>query len=234
MRVLSVNVGRPRTIDIGASGKTTGIRKEPVPGAVEVTPEGLAGDAVCDRRYHGGVDQAVYVYGQADYDWWSQTLGRDLEPGTFGENLTISDLESARAQVGDRLIIGGRVLGGTTVLGEATVLEVTAPRIPCGKLAWRMGDPAFVGRFRAAERPGVYCRVIVPGTVRAGALVEYERYSGPTITMIEMFRGYYDPHADEATLRRHLAAPVAVRHRTRKEKELVELIGRAGERRASS
>ena len=68
---------------------------------------------------------------------------QELAPGTFGENLTISELESAPLAIGDRLHISG------------VILEVTAPRIPCWKLAQRMGDPGFVKRFRAAERPGL-------------------------------------------------------------------------------
>jgi MOSC domain-containing protein YiiM len=87
----------------------------------------------------------VYVYGTPDYAWWSETLGRELAPGTFGENLTVSGLESAGLRIGDRLQIG------------TVGCRVTAPRIPCVTLAVRMEDPAFVKRFRQAERPGVYC-----------------------------------------------------------------------------
>ena len=81
------------------------------------------------------------------------------EPGTFGENLTIAGVETAQALIGDRLAIGD------------VLLEVTSPRIPCVTLAARMGDPGFVKRFRAAERPGFYCRVLQEGFVRAGDAV---------------------------------------------------------------
>ncbi len=119
---------------------------------------GLEGDSIVDKKNHGGRDQAVYIYGGADYAWWSRArpdLDHGYQPGTFGENLTISDLESAEYAVGDRLQIG------------EVVLEVTAPRIPCVTLAARMGDPQFIKAFMAAERPGLYCRVIVEG-IRAG------------------------------------------------------------------
>ena len=78
-------------------------------------------------------------------------MGREIAPGTFGENLTISDLETAGLAIGDRIQVGD------------VCLEVTAPRIPCGTFAARMGDPGFVARFRIAERPGAYCRVIREG-----------------------------------------------------------------------
>ena len=148
MHILSINIGATRTIGNANVSGQTGIYKLPVAGPVQVTADGLADDAIVDTRNHGGPDQAVYVYGGADYAWWAAELGRELAPGTFGENLTISDLESAALAIGDRLHVSG------------VILEVTAPRIPCWKLAQRMGDPGFVKRFRAAERPGAYCRVI--------------------------------------------------------------------------
>ena len=88
-----------------------------------------------------------------------------------------------------------------------------------------MGDPAFVKRFRAAERPGLYCRVLTPGSVQAGDPVTVERYTGATISVLEMFRGYYDNALSATTLRRHLAAPIAVRARADIEKRLQKLGG---------
>jgi MOSC domain-containing protein YiiM len=213
MYLISVNVGQERSIQIGKQADMTGIYKVPASGAVAITADGVAGDAVVDTENHGGADQAVYVYGAADYAWWSAELGYEVEPGTFGENLTISALESAEFAVGDLLHVG------------AVTLQVTAPRIPCATLAARMGDPAFVKRFRAAERPGLYCRVLAPGSVQAGAPVTVERYTGATVTVLEMFRAYYDNVLSEATLRRHLAAPMAARARADNEAKLARLLG---------
>ena len=106
------------------------------------------------------------------------------------------------------------------------VLEVTAARIPCATLAARMGDPQFVKRFRHAGRPGVYCRVIREGTIRAGEPVRHEPYNGHVlITAGEMFRDFYDRDWDEARLRRYLAAPIAIRDREDRARELAELTG---------
>jgi len=220
MRLSSVNVGAERPIrGAKASGKT-GIYKEPVEGPVKVTRNGLAGDEISDTENHGGVDQAVYLYGVSDYEWWSRELGRDLPPGSFGENLTVAGLESAKALIGDRLRVG------------SAVLEVAAPRIPCVTLATRMGDPAFVKRFRAAERPGIYCRVIREGYVRAGDEVSYEPYEGEPVGALEVFRDFFEPEVSEAAIRRHLAAPIAVRARVEKEARLEESLrqGEAGSR----
>jgi len=203
MNLISINMGREQRLeDTGLSG-TTGIYKRPVAAPVAVTPLGLAGDAVVDTEHHGGADQAIYIYGTADYAWWSAQLGTELEPGTFGENLTIDGLESVQLHVGDMLHIG------------VVTLQVTAPRMPCATLAARMGDPGFVKRFRRAERPGAYCRVLRAGMLQAGAPVTLERYPGDTISIAEMFRAHYEPQPGDETIRRHLAAPIAARARAR-------------------
>lgn len=212
MQLISINIGAARAIAKAGKSGRTGIFKEPVPGPIAITVEGIGGDAICDTRNHGGPDQAVYVYGTDDYAWWSAELGRDLEPGTFGENLTIAGLASAAYSIGDRLHIG------------TAVIEITSPRIPCSTLAARMGDPGFVKRFRHAERPGLYCRVITPGVVQRGDSVIVEPYVGPTVTALEMFRAFYAPDDSEASLRRHLAAPIAIRARADKQAQLDKLL----------
>ncbi len=211
MHLISVNIGSEQPILNGKKSGKTGIFKLPTTAPVEITQAGLAGDNISDTENHGGVDQAVYVYTAPDYAWWSQTLGRDLAPGIFGENLTISDLESASVRIGDWLRIG------------AVLLQVTAPRIPCVTLAARMGDPTLVKRFRHAERPGLYCRVIESGIIHAGENVTLEPYPGETITAVEMFRLFYENNPTEAAIRRILAAPVAIRARLDNEKRLESL-----------
>ena len=214
MQILSVNIGQKRTQPKGNELETTGIYKRPTKDAVEIKTLGIQTDAICDTKNHGGPDQAIYIYGTADYDWWSTELGKGLEPGTFGDNLTISELESAGFNVGDRLQVG------------STILEVTAPRIPCGTLARRMGDAHFVKQYRHAERPGLYCRVIREGSVRAGDDVQVERYTGETISILQMFRDHFDTNKSEETLRRALRAPIAIRERIEAEEDLQKLLSK--------
>ena len=203
MKLLSVNIGAITEMpeSVKSSGKT-GIFKQPASGSVRVSENGVDGDTIVDKENHGGVDQAVYVYGGADYAWWSSQLDQPLAPGTFGENLTISDLESAPLRIGDRLHVG-----------LSLVLEVTAPRIPCATFAYKMGDPQWVKRFQKGERPGVYCCVIEAGDVCADDVVTLEPFSGETVTVLEIYRYWYEKDDDQAFLRRALNAPVAVRVR---------------------
>lgn len=208
MHLISVNLGQERILQRKGRKEKTGIFKFPTNAAVRVTKPGLQGDVIISKKHHGGPDQAIYVYGQADYEWWSRELGMDIAPGTFGENLTVSELESAQFNIGDYLHIG-----------EVT-LQVTAPRIPCGTFATRMNDPQWVKKFRYAERPGLYCRVVREGFVKTDDSVSVERYTGETISILDMFRDYYEKDKSAATLRRHLNAPIAIRARRDLEKEL--------------
>lgn len=213
MELISINIGHARTQQRRNFIETTGIYKEPVDRPVSVKLSGIEGDLIHDKKYHGGPDQAVYIYGAADYAWWSQELGRDLAPGTFGDNLTISELESAHFQVGDYLHIGD------------VTLQVTAPRIPCGTFAARMGDPQWVKKFRRAERPGLYCRVLKEGVLKVGELVRVENYPGETISIVEMYREHSNKHKSEEVLRRHLNAPIAIRARKDLQAQLQALRG---------
>ncbi len=215
MRLLSVNVGERRIQPKRDGPEITGIYKLPTQGPVQITRLGIPGDFIGDLKNHGGEDQAVYVYGEVDYAWWSQELGHPLEPGTFGENLTLAALESAGFNIGDRFHIG------------STVLEVTAPRIPCSTLARRMSDPMFVRLYRRAERPGLYCRVIHEGPVSTGDEVTLETRIGETVKAIEIFREHYAVEKHEGALRRFLTAPIASRTRVDVEKRLARLPARS-------
>ncbi len=208
MRLLSVNIGQSRTQPKGDALEITGIYKEPVSGSVQVGPLGLPGDFISDQENHGGPDQAVYLYGLPDYEWWSQELGVELEPGSFGENLTLSDFESARYNIGDRLQVG------------SVLLEFTAPRIPCSTLARRMHDPSFVKKYKQAERPGMYCRVIQPGTLQAGDVATLIPCRGKTVSALDVFREHQSREKHVDLLRRILASPVAIRERLDVEEDL--------------
>jgi MOSC domain-containing protein YiiM len=197
---------------IGSRTTTTGIYKRATRGAVAIGPLGLSGDTIWSKKHHGGPDQAVYVYGEDDYAWWSAELGRALGPGTFGENLTVAGLATPRATVGDRLHVG-----------EAVVLEVTCGRIPCGTLTARMGIRAFSRRFREAARPGLYCRVIQTGSVRTGDPVRYEPAAGPTIGIVELGRLFSARDVTPEQLELALAAPIDERGRRDMELQLAAL-----------
>ena len=214
MEVISVNAGRSELMRIGARTVETGIRKGPVERG-HVGPLGLAGDVVADVENHGGLDQALYLYSADDYTFWAAELGGAPEPGTFGENLTLSSFGAEPVRIGDRYRVG------------AALVEVTAPRIPCAVFATRMGEPGWVKRFADARRPGLYVRVLESGKVAAGDPVE--RLGGlnghPHPTVVDLMDVWYDREPDPALLERLLASPLAERARANVESKLARAVG---------
>ncbi|MDQ0922512.1 MOSC domain-containing protein YiiM [Pseudarthrobacter sp. W1I19] len=135
----------------------TAIDKRAVDGPVKVHRLGLQGDIQANRVHHGGPDQAIYAYSQADADYWAAELQRELPPGIFGENLRVDGINPTHAVIGELWKIGLDV-----------EVEVTSPRTPCATFQRRMAEPQFVKRFTGEGRVGAYLRVIKVGTIRAG------------------------------------------------------------------
>ena len=154
--VVTANVGEVTEVRWRDEIIHTGIWKYPVGGRVPTQGHNLAGDEQADRRAHGGPDKAVYAYALEDEAWWATELGEPIKPGTFGENLTVANIDVTNADIGERWEVGG------------ALLEVCQPRTPCHKLDARMNDPHFQQRFKAALRPGAYLRIIRPGDVGSG------------------------------------------------------------------
>lgn len=186
MKLLSLNVGQARPVPYTDQPEgLTGIDKRPVAGPVKVTApgpkgvgaSGLAGDAVCDTRHHGGDHQAVYAFAREDLDAWERELGRPLANGTFGENLTTWGVDVAGALIGERWRIGPDL-----------VLEVASGRIPCRTFQEHLGEKGWVRRFTHRGAPGAYLRVIEPGEIRAGDPVEVVHRPEHDVTVAVQFR----------------------------------------------
>src|SRR5262249_18793397 len=70
----SVNVSPIPTFEVGGRTIRSGTLKAPVAGRVRVRALGVDGDAQADRRFHGGTEKAVYVYGAEHYDFWRSRI----------------------------------------------------------------------------------------------------------------------------------------------------------------
>ncbi|MFB8180000.1 MOSC domain-containing protein [Streptomyces sp. NPDC055966] len=186
MKVLTVNLGRPQPVPYTDQAQgVTGIDKKPADGPVRVAApgpkgtgaSGLAGDAVCDLRHHGGDEQAVYAFAREDLDDWERELGRSLANGCFGENLTTRGLDVSGALIGERWRVGAEL-----------VLEVTSGRIPCRTFQGHLGERSWVRRFTRKAVTGAYLRVIEPGEIRSGDPVEIVHRPDHGVTAAMEFR----------------------------------------------
>ena len=179
MKIVSVNVGRPREIDWKGKTIRTSIFKEPVQGRVRLEALNFVGDEQADLSVHGGPQKAVYGYASEHYDFWRQELpGVHLPWGAFGENLTTEGLLEEEINIGNRYQLG------------SAVVMVTQPRIPCYKLGVRFGRDDIVKRFLKSGRPGFYFSVIQEGEVGAGDALELVYREAADVTVADILRLY--------------------------------------------
>jgi len=192
-RVVSVNVGLPRTVHWKGRDIVTGIFKEPVEGRIRLRRLNLEGDRQADLSVHGGRARAVYTYPLEHYAFWQEQLSRELPPGAFGENLTVEGLPlEEEVGVGDRVRIG------------TALLVVTQPRLPCAKLVLRFARADMVKRFLASGRTGYYLAVEVEGDVGAGDRIE--TFAHPArMPVAEITRVYARDRDDLAAIGRLVA-----------------------------
>jgi MOSC domain-containing protein YiiM len=160
-RVLSVQVGPARPLDVSGGRVLSGIRKQSVHGRVAVRALGLEGDEQADLSAHGGLAKALYAYPVEHYPFWQQQrrswgVPDDLVHGALGENLTLEGLLEIDVCVGDQLCFPG------------CVLRVTQPREPCYKFNAVMGSEEAARSMARSGFPGFYLAVDDPGSIAAG------------------------------------------------------------------
>jgi MOSC domain-containing protein YiiM len=174
--VLSVNVGRPRSIRVGDRTVRSAIGKAPALRRVRVGLTNLDGDRQADLRVHGGPNKAVYAYDLSGYAYWEGELGRELPHGQFGENLTVEGMPETEVRIDDVYRVG------------SALLQVSQPRSPCFKLALHMGRPDFPAAFLASGRTGFYLRVLEEGDVGAGDSVTLVERDPRSLSVLDTAR----------------------------------------------
>src|SRR5215831_42606 len=196
MKVVSVNVGLPRTVQWKGKAVSTGIFKAPVSGRVPLRSLNFDGDRQADLSVHGGPDKAAYAYPAEHYAYWrGEFPDMTLPWGMFGENLTTEGLDDGALQIGDRFR-----------LGSAEVM-VTQPRLPCFKLGIKFGRDDIVKRFLASGRLGFYFKVVGEGDVAAGDELLVVERAKDSMALSEIARLYARDKEDLEGLRRMVGVP---------------------------
>ena len=196
MKLISVNVGKPRLALYNGATINTSIFKEPVSGPVHLRKLNLDGDRQADLSVHGGPFKAVYAYPSEHYEFWRQELpGTALPWGKFGENFTSEGLSERELHIGDRLQIG-----------TATIM-VRQPRVPCYKLAAKFHRDDILARFLRSGKSGFYFSVELEGIVTAGDSFEFQSREPQAISIAEMNRLYVEEKYNRNLLEKAIATP---------------------------
>lgn len=196
VKLLSLNVARPRLTVYQGKTINTGIFKLPVSGPVPLRTLNLEGDRQADLTVHGGPFKAVYGYPSEHYAYWREEFPEmELPWGMFGENFTTAGLLEADLHIGDRIQIG------------SAVLVVRQPRMPCYKLAAKFQRDDIIDRFLHSGRSGLYFSVEQEGVVENGDTFEFLRREPESITIAEMNRLFVADKYNRPLLEKAIATP---------------------------
>jgi MOSC domain-containing protein YiiM len=196
MKLISVNVGRPRDVIVGDKTVRTSIWKSPVQGSVHVSTLNPDGDQQSDLSVHGGVDKAVYLYPSEHYSYWRTELPDfDLPWGSFGENFTTDGILEDQIKIGDRIRIG------------SAEFMVTQPRMPCFKLGIRFDRRDMVKCFLASKRTGFYLAVLREGEVEQGDAIDFTERQENGVTITDIVSLYSTDSQNQELLHRATKLP---------------------------
>ncbi|CAG5084199.1 MOSC domain-containing protein [Parvicella tangerina] len=160
MKIISTNIGQRKSVVWKGEMLETGFFKYPVHHAIELGETDVLKDNVVDRKHHGGIDKACYIYSADHYSFWKKLFPEvDLTYGAFGENLTLQGLNEKDIRIGDRFEIGKK--------GDV-IVEVAQPRQPCMKLGIRFNTQKVIKAFVNQPYPGIYLRILKTGEVNTG------------------------------------------------------------------
>ena len=177
-QIVSLQVGKPRWHESGLPGSSgdqrwySGIIKETAQSPMMLTEFNLVGDGQADAINHGGRDKAVMAYAYAHYAHWLVDLQREhLPTAAFGENFTVGNCDESQVCIGDIYKVGD------------AIVQVSQPRQPCWKQERLLNATGLIGKMTQTSRTGWYYRVIQPGKVATGSLLELIERKFPHLTI---------------------------------------------------
>ena len=179
MRILSVQVGKPRSVEHRGRTVRTAIYKDPVLFRVR---SGDSASTATPRRTcastAGRTRPCTPTTSRATHTGATRSA-RDLPHGQFGENLTVEGMPETEVRLDDVYRAG------------TALLQVASPRSPCFKLAMKMEDPLFPKAFLQSRRTGFYLRVLEEGELGAGDAITLVSRDAAAPTVDQAVRDAY-------------------------------------------
>jgi len=190
MLVLSTNIGNLTPITWNGKELHTGIFKYPTNSTLLLEKDKVANDAIADRKVHGGIYKACYLFSAKHYPYWKKRYPNlDWNWGMFGENLSISDMDETQIRIGDIYRIG------------SALVQITQPREPCFKLGIRFGTQQILKEFIAYGFPGTYVRILEEGKVSPEDELILIKPSDNNLTIYQFFQLLYAKKKDKKLIR---------------------------------
>ncbi len=177
MKVIATNISKGTIITWHGKEEKTGIFKTPIQEPIFLGKTDVEKDTVVDRKYHGGLDKACYLFSAEEYKYWKKLYPNlDWDWGKFGENLTIAGLEESQIRIGDIYKLGG------------ALVQISQPREPCYKLGIRFETQNIIKQFIDRSHPGTYVRIMEEGLVSQGDSMVLVKQSENSLTIQQFYQ----------------------------------------------
>ncbi|MDO5981617.1 MOSC domain-containing protein [Flavivirga spongiicola] len=190
MKVLSTNIAKPTSVIWNGKELITGIYKKPTNKPIYLEKEGVKNDEVSDKKVHGGVFKACYIFSDEHYSYWKNRYPNlNWDYGMFGENLTISGLNEKEIYIGDIYEVGD------------ALVQVTQPREPCFKFGIKFETQKALKEFIEHGYPGTYVRILKEGLVKNGDAFKLVKQAKNSLTTWQLFDLLFSKNKNEALIK---------------------------------
>jgi MOSC domain-containing protein YiiM len=183
MQVVSIHVGKVKSLQYNAKEFTTAMYKQPVQTAIYLSSLQLEGDEQADLVHHGGADKAVCVYSYEHYAYWEKELNRPMPRCAFSENLTVVGLLESEVCIGNIYRI------------DEALVQVSQPRQPCHKLGKKHDLVKLPLLVQETGYTGFYFRVLQAGWIGVSPQIKLEEEHPLGVTV--SFANYIMHHAKD-------------------------------------
>lgn len=175
-KILSLNIGGPAPMEWEGKSVLSSMKKESVPGPLVVHEDRIDGNSFASPNYHGTIDSVLYAFGLSSAEVFMKELGGgEYKAGATGETVTLDHFDETQISVGDIFRFG-------EVLAQATY-----PRIPCGKVNFRMQNGNGQQAMKDCGRSGVYFKILRPGKISLGDIVERTEEAKHKVPISELY-----------------------------------------------
>lgn len=189
MKIISTNIAKPKFVTINGKQQRTGIFKEPTNEPIYLDKEEVKGDEITNRKVHGGIYKACYLFSADHYSHWKHLYPDvDWHYGMLGENLTVEGLDETKIMVGDIYKIGD------------ALVQITQPREPCTTFAAKMGTPEIMQQFVEHGKPGTYVRVLESGHVAMGDEIRLIERATNSLSISQFFELIFTREKDKTLI----------------------------------
>jgi len=192
-RIISLSKGTPKTRTVNGNLFQSAIWKEETD-LLQVRFDGILGDQVANRKFHGGPDRVVCLYPFEHYAHWQRELGIEPSVSAFGENICAAGMREDQVCIGDVFQIGD------------AVLQVSQGRYPCATINIRNQHGQLLNKIIETGYTGYFFRVLEEGDITPDAKIKKISAHPLRVTVAAVHHLYFHEKTPRAERIRELLA----------------------------